>query len=236
MPVRPVAKLSYDLAVVHCQAAVQTYLQAGCRLDRVLVHGRRQDYQPMPAGPLPDELTVGIFLCKDVNEERLRALLDHLLAHSRVSRIVVRPHPTNLWESIDKWIAARNDPRVNRSSGGPVSRDIEASDVVLGGNSGVLVEAVTAGRSSGYVRGLDHGSPDLHEFVARGLIYPIDNDDDKCGFEYFDPDAMLRFYQRPEWSKILRLFANIDEDDSTVAARVGAAMHELALLRFAEAR
>ena len=35
MPVRPVAKLSYDLAVVHCEVARQTYLEAGCRMDRV---------------------------------------------------------------------------------------------------------------------------------------------------------------------------------------------------------
>jgi hypothetical protein len=234
MPVRPVAKLAYDLAVVHCQAAVQTYLEAGCRMDRVLVHGRRQDHLPMPAGPLPEKLAVGIFLCKDVNEERLRALLDHLLAHRRVARIIVRPHPTNLWERIDKCIDSRDDRRVRRSSGGPVSRDIEASAVVLAGNSSVLVEAVTAGRPSGYVRCLDHGSADLHEFVARGLIYPIDNDDGVSGFEYFDPDPMLRFYQRPEWPKVLRLFANIDEDDSAVAARVGAAMHELALPRSGE--
>ena len=55
MPVRPVARLGYELAVVHCEAARQTYLGAGCRMDRVLLHGRRQDYAPMPSreGPLP---------------------------------------------------------------------------------------------------------------------------------------------------------------------------------------
>jgi hypothetical protein len=85
----------------------------------------------------------------------------------------------------------------------------------------VLVEAVTAGRPSGYVSGLDYGSPDLHAFVSRGLIYPID---DKFGF---DPDAMLRFYQRPDWPDALRLFANIAEDEVSVAERVSVAMREL---------
>src|SRR5262249_6398624 len=165
MPVRPVARLSYDLAVVHCEAARQTYREEGCRMDRVLVHGRRQDYVPMPAGSLPERLVVGIFLCKDVNEQRLRALIERLLGDPRVSRVLVRPHPTNLWKGLDAWIASRNDPRVRRSSSGAVSRDLGASDIVLAGNSSVLVEAVTAGRPSGYVPGIDYASPDLHEFV-----------------------------------------------------------------------
>ena len=221
MPVRPIARLSYDLAVVHCEAARQAYLEAGCRMDRVFIHGRRQDYTPMPAGPLPERLAIGIFLCKEVNEEGLRALVKSLLDHPRVSRIIVRPHPTNLWKGLDAWIVSLNDHRARRGYGGSVSRDLEASDVVLAGNSSVLVEAVTAGRPSGYAPGLDYGSPDLHAFVARGLIYPID---DETGF---DPEAMLRFYQRPGWTDALRLFANIAEDEASVAARVSAAMQEL---------
>src|SRR5262249_29869402 len=131
MPVRPVARLSYDLAVVPFEAARQTYLEAGCRMNRVLVHGRRQDYAPMPAGSLPQLLTVGIFLCKDVNEERLRALLDRLLNHSRVSRILIRPHPTNLWTGLDAWIASRNDSRVRRTLTASVFRDLAHSAIAL---------------------------------------------------------------------------------------------------------
>ena len=225
MPVRPVVRLSYDLAVVHCEAARQTYLEEGCRMDRVFVHGRRQHHAPMPTGPLPERLTVGIFLCKDVNEERLRAVTKRLLSDPRVLRILVRPHPKNLWVKFDEWVASRNEPRLRRSLGVTVFRDIEDSDIILAGNSSVLVDAVTAGRPSGYVPGLDHGSPDLHEFVARGLIYPIDDE-----FS-FDPDAMLRFYRRLDWPDVLRLFANIDEDEVTVAARVCAAIRDLALPR-----
>ncbi|HEU0184289.1 MAG TPA: hypothetical protein VFS27_03185 [Blastocatellia bacterium] len=237
LPVRPIARLSYDMAVVHCEAARQAYLQEGCRMDRVFIHGRRQDYAPMPTDRLPDRVSVGIFLCKEVNEERLRALVGRLLDDPRVSRILVRPHPTNLWANL--WanlranlradfhagpgarVAGRNDPRLSLSAGGPVSVDLEASDIVLAGNSSVLVEAVTAGRPSGYAPGLDYGSPDLHSFVARGLIYAIDDD------LSFDPDAMLRFYRQPGWIDTLRFFANIDEDAESVAARAGAAMREL---------
>ena len=223
MPIRPVARLSYDLALVHCEAARQTYMEEGCRMDRVFVHGRRQVYAPMPGGgTLPDRISVGIFLCKDVNEERLRAVVNRLQQDSRVSQILIRPHPKNLWLGLDAWIASLNDERVRRTTGNSVFHDLQASDIVLGGNSSVLVDAVTAGRPSGYVPKLDHGSLDLHSFVARGLIYPVEDD------LSFDPEAMLRFYQRPDWPNALKLFANVDEDETAVLTRVAAAMRDLA--------
>src|ERR1043165_7530800 len=136
MPIRPVARLSYDLALVHCEAARQTYMEEGCRMDRVFVHGRRQVYAPMPGGgTLPDRISVGIFLCKDVNEERLRAVVNRLQQDSRVSQILIRPHPKNLWLGLDAWIASLNDERVRRTTGNSVFHDLQASDIVLGGNS-----------------------------------------------------------------------------------------------------
>jgi hypothetical protein len=175
----------------------------------------------MPSGPLPERLSVGVFICKDVNEGRLRTLIERLLADVRVARVLVRPHPKNLWVGLDAWIESRNEPRLRRSPAGPVSRDLGATDIVLAGNSSVLVDAVTAGRPAGYVSGIDHGPTDLHEFVARGLIYPLEE-----GLN-FDPDAMLRFYRQPDWPTVLRLFANVDEGEAAVAAQVREVMHAL---------
>ncbi|MDT5271257.1 MAG: hypothetical protein QOH49_3443 [Acidobacteriota bacterium] len=225
MPVRPLAQLSYAMALVHCEAARQTYADEGCRMGRVLVYGRRQHHAPMPSGPLPERLAVGLFLCKDVHEERLRALVERLLADPRVSRVLLRPHPKNLWCGLGTWVASRGEPRLSLSPGGIVFQDIAASDFVLAGNSSVLVEAVTAGRPAAYVPGIDHGSPDLHAFVARGLVYQFE---DERGF---DPDAMQRFYLRPDWPTALRLFANIDEDEASVASLTRDALREVATLK-----
>lgn len=222
LPVRPVARLSYDLSVVHCEAARRTYLEEGCRLGRVFIHGRRQHHAPMPTGPLPEKLAVGIFLCKDVNEERLRAVVGRLLEDPRASRVTLRPHPKNLWVGLDEWVASLQGGRVMKSDGGSVFGDIESVDVVLGGNSSVLVDAVTAGRPAAYVPGLDYGSRDLHALVAHGLVCEFD---ERVGL---DPDAMQRFYRRPGWPAVLRLFANVDEDESAVAARAAAAVRALA--------
>lgn len=210
MPVRPVARLEYDLAVVHSAAAARAYLDEGCEIQRVLIHGRKQDHVPMRAGPLPREMSVGIFLCKDVNEVRLKALVENLLANARVTRILIRPHPKNLWRYVDSWIASYKDGRLYLSCKRNVLDDLNGLDVVFGGNSSVLVESVTAGIPSAYVDDLDHGSPDLHRFVAAGLIYRSDVD--------LDFDEMQRFYMRPDWTETLRTFANIDQDESAVLA------------------
>ncbi|HEX8116446.1 MAG TPA: glycosyltransferase, partial [Pyrinomonadaceae bacterium] len=213
MPVRPVAPLAYELAVVHCEAARQTYEEEGCRIGRVLVHGRREHYAPMPHGPLPGRLSVGVFLCKDVNEGRLRSLVEGLLNDSRVSCVLVRPHPKNLWRGLEEWVGSRGEPRLSLSGSGSVFEDVAASDVVLAGNSSVLAEALTAGRPAAYVRGIDHGSYDLHAFVSRGLVYEYE---DERGL---DTEAMRRFYQRADWPDALQLFSNVREDAESVAAR-----------------
>jgi hypothetical protein len=221
MPIRPVARLSYELAIVHCETARETYLEEGCAITRALAHGRRQYYLPMPAGRMPQNLTVGIFLCKEVNEIRLGNLVARLLSQSDVSRILIRPHPKNLWRGLH-WITRLDSGRVGISVGQPVFRDAQSVDLVLAGNSSVLVDAVTAGRPSGYVSGLDYGPFDLHQFVECGLIYSIEDNSE------WNPAAMLTFYQRPEWLRVLRMFANIDENEADVAARGLEIMSELA--------
>jgi len=217
MPIRPVARLKYTLAVVHCEAARQTYLDEGCQMERVLTHGRKRDYVPLR--PLPTQINLGIFLCKDVNEPKLQALVENLLANERVARILIRPHPKNLWRNIDAWIASREDERLSRSFGSTVRDDMRDLHLVFGGNSSVLIEAVTAGIPSAYVDDLDHGPADLHGFVAARLIYGSDDDP--------NIDEIVRFYERPDWSQTLQRFANIEKDEATVMAKTAKAIAEL---------
>jgi hypothetical protein len=211
MPVRPVARLKYDLAVVHSAAAAKTYADEGCEIDRVLIHGRKQDHVPMRGRSLPPEINVGILLCKDVNERQWQTLVDNLLANDRIARILVRPHPKNLWRNIDAWIASYNDVRLFRSCKRNVLDDLKGLDVVFGGNSSVLIDSVTAGIPSAYVDDLDYGSPDLHRSDADP-----------------DLDEVQRFYQRPGWNETLKSFAHIDEDESAVLSEAVKSFAEFA--------
>lgn len=219
MPVRPVARLKYALAVVHCDAARQTYLDEGCTIERVLTHGRKRDCVPLRSGPLPTKINVGIFLCKDVNEVRLKTLVKNLLRDERVVRILIRPHPKNLWRNMDKWIHSHADERLARSCGSTVHDDLRELQLVFGGNSSVLIEAVTAGVPSAYVDDLDHGPADIHGFVAAELVYR----------SAVDPnlDEIVSFYGRRDWSQTLRRFANIDEDEATVMINTAKAVADI---------
>jgi len=40
---------------------------------------------------------------------------------------------------------------------------------------------------------------------------------------------MLLFYQQPGWLNVLRLFANIDEHEETVAMQMASTMRQLAM-------
>jgi hypothetical protein len=163
-----------------------------------------------------------------VNEKRLQALVTRLLSEANVSALLIRPHPKNLCVGLEDWIAARREPRLVLSLGASVFQDVKSVDLVLAGNSSVLSDVVTAGRPSGYIVDLDHGPHDLHRFVECGLIYSTE---DESGSFRWNPDLMLRFYQRPGWLNVLRYFANIDEDENTVGLRTAAKLRQLASIR-----
>jgi len=173
----------------------------------------------MRAGALPPQVNVGLLLCKDVNERRLEALVENLLANDRVARILIRPHPKNLWRNMQTWIASHDDARLWQSCKPNVSDDLKGLDLVFGGNSSVLIDSVTAGIPSAYVDGLDHSSPDLHRFVAAGLIYRSEVNPDL--------EEMLRFYQQPAWRQTLGTFANIGENESIVLGQALSAITDI---------
>src|SRR5262249_1705506 len=154
MPIRPVARLTCDLAVVHCEAARQTYLEEGCQFNCFLIHGRKQNYSAM-LDLVRSPLTVAIFLCKDVNEARLKPLVATLLRDPRLGGIKIRPHPKNLSTGLVKWVSSLNDSRVSLSTAVSLFDDVGSADVVLGGNSSALIDAVVGGRPAGFVAGLD---------------------------------------------------------------------------------
>ncbi|HKO99830.1 MAG TPA: hypothetical protein VJU86_22840 [Pyrinomonadaceae bacterium] len=230
MPVRPVAKLRYDLALVHCEAARLTYVEEGSDPGRALIHGRRQHFREMPVDAIPRQVTVGIFLCKDVNEQLVRALVGQLLGDAKVASVLIRPHPKNLWRELDIWIESQNDLRLRRTQGGTVSQDLATVDIVLAGNSSVLIDAVTGGRPAAFVPGLDRGAPDMHQFVMRGLVCSLETAMDGAALK-FELEKIAAFYQRPEWVEVLRLFANIDEEQISVRNRFAAELRQLATSR-----
>jgi hypothetical protein len=223
MPISPIARLDYDLAIMECEASADVYRRAGCRLGRVVIKSRKRDHLPMTAclssrGPL----TIGIFLSKDPAEDQLVRLIRTLLADETVKRILVRPHPVNLWPGLASCLAAADGRRICLSAGASIFDDLGECDVVIAGNSTVHVEAVIAGTPSCYLRGLDHAPYDVQSFVQDGLVYELQPS------RRFDPSEVVHFYARREWPGILRRYANVDQDEGDVARVVTEAVNNLA--------
>ena len=221
MPVRPLARLDYDLAVIECEASKPIYRDAGCRMGLVVVKGRRRNYSPMRL-PMPAaRIRVGVFLSKDPVEDRVVSCVRALVADARIGAVFVRPHPVNLWTGLARCIRAVGDRRVSVLSGRSLEADLRECDLVLAGNSTVLLDAVVAGCPAGYVRGFDHGPYDVQDFLRDGVIHEVDPQ------ASIDPDDVAGFYLREGWHAVLRRYADVDRGDADVARTVRQAVRQL---------
>lgn len=221
MPLRPMARLDWDVAIVESDVCREMYLREGWRMGQVIIKSVRRNYKPMTTSHSVDRLTIGILLSKDPNEDRVSECVTALLADERVKEILIRPHPVNLWRELADYAASLGETKIRLSTGGPPLVDLQRCDCVWAGNTTTHVEAVTAGTPSCYVRALDHGPYDELSLVQEGLIYELTD------VFRFDPEEVARFYARAEWPRILRRHANVDQDEAEVARLVTAAVHRL---------
>ena len=165
MPLWPLPRLDYDLAIVNNLAAAETLQRAGCRLGRVIIKSGQARYRPMTT-TLGHELTVGVLLSKDPSPAVVIAWIRALLANPRVSRVLVRKHPANLWADLPAALAALASDRVEVSTKASSFDDIRTCDLVVAGNSSVHLDALTTGVPSIYVRSLDHAPDDVLSFAS----------------------------------------------------------------------
>jgi hypothetical protein len=220
MPMSPIAKLEYDVAIMECAASTNVYRAAGCRLGQVIIKNRARDYTRMDMNCLLNgPLTIGIFLSKDPVVERLAHLVGHLLNNHRIAHILVRPHPANQWRGLTDWLASHRDARLQASRGEPITSDLQRCHILIAGNSTVHIDAVVAGTPACYMRGLDHAPDDVQSFVRNQLVCELDLT------VPFTPDKIYEFYSRGEWPAILRRYADIDHDEADFTNVVASTMH-----------
>jgi hypothetical protein len=221
MPIAPVARLHYELALLECEASRVTYAEAGCRIGTVVIKSRRGDREPMRSLSGTPAFTAGVFLSKDPVPDRVMSCLRAFLADRRIDTVLVRPHPVNLWRGLAHAIASLQTTRVELPSPGQLTNDLRRCDLIVAGNSTVLLDSVVAGRPACYVRGFDHGPYDVQSFVRDGVVYELTD------LRAIDCDAITSFYARPEWRQALSRYADTDRPAEAVAADVRAAVSAL---------
>jgi hypothetical protein len=214
MPVRPIARLDYELAIHECEASRCVYVDAGCRMNHTVIKSRRAGYRPLPQQWPERWSRVAICLSKDPAEDKVLASVRALLADPCMEQVLIRPHPINLWGGLADAIASLADARVGVHASSRLGDDLRGSELVLGGNSTVLLDALVSGTPACYVRGLDHGPHDVQDFVRDGLVYELPH------LPPIDIAALASFYSRREWPAILRRYAAVDLDPDDFASAV----------------
>ena len=114
-------------------------------------------------------------------------------------RILIRNHPVALLKSDFSDLEARYE-NLAVTIGNALEDEIAACDLIICGNSGVAMNAVSGGRPVAYMDTLDGSGFDYNGFVENGLT---------CHVKGWSDDIYSRlknFYDRPEWEAVMRSY------------------------------
>lgn len=186
-----------DCAIFYGDAVRQTYeRRSRCTADVALIG------QPWTARPMEwrDEMrTVGIFLTALTRADAVSGLVSAIRASRPDVRILIRNHPVALLKTDFSKLEAQ-DRNLEITIGNSLDDEIVACDLIICGNSGVAMNALSGGRPVAYMDALDGLNFDYHGFVERGLI---------CHVAGWNDDIYARlkeYYSNPGWQSVMRSY------------------------------
>jgi hypothetical protein len=201
-----------DCAIFYGDAVRQTYeKRSRCTAEIALIG------QPWTARPMEwrGELrTVGIFLTALTKAEAVSDLVTAIRATTPDVRILIRNHPVALLKT--DFSALERVDNIEITIGNPLDEEILACDLIVCGNSGVAMNALSGGRPVAYMDTLDGLNFDYNGFVETGLV---------CYVEAWTGDvyAKLRgFYSKPEWQGVMRRYDAAYGADAEALSRAAA--------------
>lgn len=208
-----------DLALFYGEETADIYRRrSACTADVALIGqpGKTQEME------FRERLArVGIFLTAGTRIDTLSALIRDIRESHPTIEILVRDHPVALLRN-DLSTFVLEDPRVKLTIGNPLSDEIAACDLVICGNSGVALNAVSGGRPVAYLADMDNLPFDYIGLVGAGLIPCVEGWSD-------DLYARLKsFYSAPDWVASMRRFdASYCADILSINREAGAALRAL---------
>ena len=193
-----------DCAVFYGDAVKRTYeRRSRCTAEVALIG------QPWTARPMEwrDEVrTIGIFLTALTRPDTVSDLVSAIRAGHPDVRILIRNHPVALLKTDFSELEA-SDGNLEITIGNSLDEEIVACDLIICGNSGVAMNALSGGRPVAYMDTLDGLNFDYNGFVESGLI---------CHVKAWSDDVYDRlkdFYGRREWQGVMRSYdASYDAD------------------------
>jgi hypothetical protein len=186
-----------DCALFYGDASRQTYeRRSRCTAEVALIG------QPWTSRDMEwrDEVgTVGIFLTSGTRTDVVSDLVSAIRASRPGSRILIRNHPVALLKAdLSDLVAA--DASIEITIGNPLDDEITACDLIVCGNSGVALNALSGGRPVAYLASLDRVKFDSNGFIESGLVCPVSRWSDDIY------DRLKRFYQNPGWQDVMRTY------------------------------
>jgi hypothetical protein len=142
---------------------------------------------------------VGIFLTSGTRTGVVSRIVAAIRSTRPEVRILIRNHPVALLKN-DLSDLSTDDPNLEITIGNPLDVEIAACDLIICGNSGVALNAVSAGRPVAYVPDLDHVKYDSNGFVQSGLVCEVSDWSDDIY------DRLKAFYQEPGWRDVMTTY------------------------------
>ena len=186
-----------DCALFYGERNTQTYAERSACSAEVAYIG-----QPATSHAMEwrDEVnTVGIFLTAGTKVDVLKSLIATIRVDLPQARILIRQHPVLLLKT-DFSSLELDDDNVELTIGNPLDEEIAACDMVICGNSGVVLNVLSGGRPVAYLASLDSVGFDANGFVASRLAYSM---------PWWSEDVYERlkaFYQTPGWQGVMQSY------------------------------
>ena len=202
--------LSYDLYLFDSEAMAERFAKISPLTGEVIYRGVRGKHLGLRlSGLAATRPRVGIFLSSGT---RLAALKETIAALARFnpSAILVRGHPVDF--SNPDFSALSAVPGVCISKHTTLEEDTLACDIIIAGNSTVILECLRLGTPTVYYGALDMIPYDYNGFVAAGLVQDI------APVETFDMNSVARFFDI-NWLSHMAYFDAAYGKDSTVLAQ-----------------
>ncbi len=154
--------------------------------------------------------TVGIFLTAGTKVDVLRSLIATIRIDLPEARVLIRQHPVQLLKT-DFSDLALDDEKVELTIGNPLDDEIAACDLVICGNSGVVMNVLSGGRPVAYLSSLDNLVHDANGFVASRLVQSVP------WWTEDIYDRLRAFYQNPGWRGVMQSYdAGYGADQDTL--------------------
>jgi hypothetical protein len=186
-----------DCAIFYGDAVRKTYeRRSRCTADVAFIG------QPWTTRPMKwrDEVRkVGIFLTALTRVDMVSTLVSEIRATHPDIHILIRNHPVALLKTDFKDLESQGG-KLEITIGNPLDEEIAACDIIICGNSGVAMNALSGGTPVAYMDTLDFLSFDYNGFVENGLT---------CHVKVWSDDIygkLIDFYSKPEWQDVMKSY------------------------------